>query len=415
MLRATAILFALSSTLAIGLAAQGAAPPSPINPAIARTGGSITLDTQTGQRIAVTAIATGLVHPWSVAFPDARTILVTEQPGRLRVIRDGVLLPESAWDAMPPPNTTDGLHFIALHPRYAQNHLVYLSYPRYGRNGVTLGISRGEFDGTSLKNVKEIFVADAWETGGNLAGRIYFAPDGMLLATVGDRDRICCNAAQKRADGSDDNSLRLKAQDLGTHVGKTLRLRDDGTAPPDNPFVNRAGARPEIYTYGHRNGYGLTVNPADGNVWQAEIGPLGGDEVNVLLPGHNYGWPLVSMGRNYTGTLASDEPWFRTGMDNPRMFWVPSISPSSLMFYDGDRFKGWKGSMFVGALTTRTLLRVSFNQPSQAERREPLLTTLNVRVRDIALGPDGNLYVATEQASGGRTADGTVLRIEPVP
>ena len=277
-----------------------------------------------------------------------------------------------------------------------------------------LGISRGEFDGTSLKNVKEIFVADAWETGGNLAGRIYFAPDGMLLATVGDRDRICCNAQQKRTDGSDDNSLRLKAQDLGSDVGKTLRLRDDGTAPPDNPFVNRAGAKPEIYTYGHRNGYGLMANPADGNVWQAEIGPLGGDEVNILLPGHNYGWPLVSMGRNYTGTLASDEPWFRKGMDNPRMFWVPSISPSSLLFYDGDRFKGWKGSMFVGALTTRMLLRVSFNQPSQAERREPLLTTLNVRVRDIALGPDGNLYVATEQASGGRAADGTVLRIEPV-
>ena len=414
MLRTTAIVLALSATLAIGLAAQGGAAAPAINPAIAQTGGSIVLDTQTGQKIKVTAIATGLVHPWSVAFPDARTILVTEQPGRLRVIRDSVLLPQPAWDATPPANSTDGLHFIALHPRYAQNRLVYLSYPKYGSTGVTLGISRGEFDGTSLKNVKEIFVADAWETGGNLAGRIYFAPDGMLLATVGDRDRICCNAQQKRTDGSDDNSLRLKAQDLGSDVGKTLRLRDDGTAPPDNPFVNRAGAKPEIYTYGHRNGYGLMVNPADGNVWQAEIGPLGGDEVNILLPGHNYGWPLVSMGRNYTGTLASDEPWFRKGMDNPRMFWVPSISPSSLLFYDGDRFKGWKGSMFVGALTTRMLLRVSFNQPSQAERREPLLTTLNVRVRDIALGPDGNLYVATEQASGGRAADGTVLRIEPV-
>jgi glucose/arabinose dehydrogenase len=414
MLRTTAILLALSATLVAGLAAQGAAPPPPINPAIAQTGGSITLDTQTRQKIKVTAIATGLVHPWSVAFPDARTILVTEQPGRLRVIRDGVLLPEPAWDAMPPPNNADGLHFVALHPRYAENHLVYLSYPRYGSKGVTLGISRGELDGTSLKNVKEIFVADAWETGGNLAGRIYFAPDGMLLATVGDRDRICCNAEQKRADGSDDNRLRLKAQDLGTDVGKTLRLKDDGTVPPDNPFVNRSGARPEIYTYGHRNGYGLMVNPADGNVWEAEIGPLGGDEVNVLLPGHNYGWPLVSMGRNYTGSLVSDEPWFRQGMDNPRMFWVPSISPSSLMFYAGDRFKGWNGSMFIGALTTRVLLRVSFNQPSQAERREPLLATLNVRIRDIALGPDGNLYVATEQASGGRGADGTLLKIEPV-
>ena len=395
--------------LVAAVTAQGPAAPPPIHPALATTGGSITLDTQTGQKIRVTAIATGLVHPWSLAFPDPRTMLVTEQPGRLRIIRDGALLPSPAWQAPPvPPPGNDGLHFVVLHPRFAENHLVYFSYPKHGEHGATLGISRAEFDGTALTNVREIFVADAWETGGNLAGRLYFAPDGMLLVTVGDRDRICCN-------GSEDNSLRMKAQDLGSHAGKTLRLRDDGSAPPDNPFVGRAGAKPEIYTYGHRNGYGLMVNPADNNVWQVEIGPLGGDEVNILLPGHNYGWPVVSMGRNYTGSLVSDEPWFRKGMDNPRMFWVPSISPSSLMFYNGDRFKGWKGSMFVGALTTRTLLRVSFNQPSQAERREPLLSTLNVRVRDIGLGPDGNLYVATEQASGGRAADGTVLRIEPAP
>jgi glucose/arabinose dehydrogenase len=393
--------------LTAGLTAQGPAAPPPINPALATTGGSVTLDTQTGQKIRVTAIATGLVHPWSLAFTDARTLLVTEQPGRLRMIRDGALQPSPVWQASELPSTAnDGLHFIALHPRFIENHLVYFSYPKYGDHGVTLGISRGEFDGTALSSVKEIFVADAWETGGNLAGRIYFAPDGTLLVTVGDRDRICCN-------GSDDNHLRMKAQDLGSDAGKTLRLRDDGSVPPDNPFVGRAGAKPEIYTYGHRNGYGLMVNPADNNVWQVEIGPLGGDEVNVLLPGHNYGWPVVSMGRNYTGSLVSEEPWFRKGMDNPRMFWVPSISPSSLLFYDGDRFKGWKGSMFGGALTARSLLRVSFNQPSQAERREPLLSGLNVRVRDVILGPDGNLYVATEQASGGRAADGTVLRIEP--
>ncbi|HET9192476.1 MAG TPA: PQQ-dependent sugar dehydrogenase, partial [Vicinamibacterales bacterium] len=165
---------------------------------------------------------------------------------------------------------------------------------------------------------------------------------------------------------------------------------------------------------GHRNGYGLTVHPETGEVWQAEIGPLGGDEVNILLPGHNYGWPLVSMGRNYTGSLVSEEPWFRRGMDNPRMFWVPSISPSSLLFYNGDRFTGWKGSLFVGALTTRSLVRVSFNQPSQAERREVLLGDFRQRIRDVVEGPDGNLYVATEGQTGGTAADGTVLRIEPV-
>jgi glucose/arabinose dehydrogenase len=367
--------------------------------------------TQTGQRIRVTQVASGLVHPWSIAFVDSRTMLVTEQPGRLRVVRDGQLLPEPAWVASSPAApgakpSTDLLHFVAVHPQFAQNGFVYLSHPTSRDKMNTIAISRGRFDGTTLRDVKEIFVADAWETSGNTAGRLFFGPAGMLFFTVGDRDRLCCT-------GTEDNSLRLKAQALDNHVGKTLRLRDDGTAPPDNPFVGRAGAKPEIYTYGHRNGYGLTVHPDTGEVWQAEIGPLGGDEVNVLLPGHNYGWPLVSMGRNYTGSLVSDEPWFRKGMDNPRMFWVPSISPSSLLFYNGDRFKGWKGSLFVGALTTRSLIRVSFNQPSQAERREALLGDFRQRFRDVVEGPDGNLYVATEGATGGTAADGMVLRIEP--
>jgi aldose sugar dehydrogenase len=368
--------------------------------------------TQTG-RIKVTQVASGLVHPWSIAFVDATTMLVAEQPGRLRVVRDGQLLPDPAWVAPPPvaapgaKPATDLLHFVAVHPQFAQNGFVYVSHPTWRDKMNTIAISRGRFDGTTLRDVKEIFVADAWETSGNTAGRVFFGPGGMLFMTVGDRDRLCCT-------GTEDNSLRLKAQALDNHVGKTLRLRDDGTAPPDNPFVGRAGAKPEIYTYGHRNGYGLTVHPETGEVWQAEIGPLGGDEVNILLPGHNYGWPLVSMGRNYTGSLVSEEPWFRKGMDNPRMFWVPSISPSSLLFYNGDRFKGWKGSLLVGALTTRSLIRVSFNQPSQAERREVLLGDFRQRIRDIVEGPDGNLYVATEGQSGGTAPDGMVLKIEPV-
>jgi glucose/arabinose dehydrogenase len=401
-----ALVVALAVTLTVaGAHAQGAnqGPGQPPG------GEPRTFDSATGQRVRVTAVATGLVHPWSLAFPDAQTILVTERTGRLRVIRAGVVLPQPAWQAPPPPgNETDNLHFIVLHPNFAQNHWVYLSHPKHGPRGNTLAVSRGEFDGATLKNVREIFVADAWESSGNMAGRLYFAPDGMLYVTVGDRDRLCCV-------GKEDASLRLKAQDLSNHVGKTLRLRDDGTAPPDNPFVGRAGAKPEIYTYGHRNGYGLSFNSDTKSVWQAEIGPLGGDELNVLLPGHNYGWPLVSQGRNYEGTLVSDDPWSRPGMDNPRMFWVPSISPSSLMYYGGDRFKGWKGSVFVGSLSQRSLIRVSFNQPSQAERREALLTQLGTRIRDVQLGPDGNVYVATEQASGGVAADGTVLKIEPAP
>jgi glucose/arabinose dehydrogenase len=205
----------------------------------------------------------------------------------------------------------------------------------------------------------------------------------------------------------------MKAQSLDNHAGKTLRIRDDGTAPSDNPFAGRAGAKPEIFTYGHRNGYGLAFHPETGELWQAEIGPMGGDEVNILLPGHNYGWPLVSTGRNYTGTLVSDQPWARPGMDNPRIHWVPSISPSSIIFYTGDKFPRWKNNLFVGSLTQQQLIRIAFNQPSQAERREGLLIPLTQRIRDVQQSPDGYIFVATERSSGGNAADGTVLRIEP--
>src|SRR6185295_16530155 len=334
-------------------------------------------------------------------------LLVTEKNGRLRMIRDGVLESDPVWTSPTPPGQGgDALHFVAVHPQFTQNRLVYVSYPKQGDRGSTLAVARGRLNGSKLEDVKEVFVADAWETGGNLAGKIFFSPDAMLYVTIGDRDRICCN-------GSEDNSLRMKAQKLDNHVGKTLRLRDDGSVPPDNLFVGRADAKPEIFTYGHRNTYGLAIHTETGALWQAEIGPMGGDEVNILQPGHNYGWPLVSMGRNYTGSLVSDQWYHREGMDDPRMFWVPSISPSSLAFYTGDKFPRWKNSMLVGSLNGLALQRVSFNQPSQAERREPLLRQLNVRIRDVQQSPDGYLYVATELRSGGTTADGTVLRLEP--
>jgi len=377
---------------------------------IPASGSSQVLDVA-GGKIRVVTVATGLFHPWSLAFlPDGR-LLVAERNGKLRIIgKDGALSPGIVWTSPTPPGqgpgNDDALHGLAVHPKFADNKLVYMSYPKNGPKGNTLAISRGRLQGDKLTELAEIFVADAWETSGNLAGHMMFGPDSTLYVMVGDRDRLCCT-------GTEDNSLRMKAQALDNHVGKTLRLKDDGGVPADNPFVGKAGAKPEIFTYGHRNGYGLSFNPQTGELWQAEIGPMGGDEVNILKPGHNYGWPLVSMGRNYTGTLASDQPWYRPGMDNPRMFWVPSISPSSILWYTGDKFPQWKNSLFVGALTTRQLLRVSFNQPSQAERREPLLASLNVRIRDVQQSPDGYIYVATEGAIRGDAADGMVLRIEP--
>jgi aldose sugar dehydrogenase len=379
-------------------AQQNATPAEPPSPRV--------LDVQ-GGKIRVVTLATGLVHPWSIAFlPDGNTMLVAEQAGRLRLFRNGVLQPQPVWQAPAGGTGTDRLHAVAVHPQFAQNHFVYLSYPKQGERGSTLAVARAKFEGSSLTDLQEIFVADAWETGGNLAGRIMFGPDATLYVAVGDRDRLCCN-------GGEDNSLRMKAQDLGNHVGKVLRMRDDGSVPPDNPFVGRAGAKPEIFTYGHRNTYGFAFHPETGALWQAEIGPMGGDEVNILLPGRNYGWPLVSAGRNYTGTLVSDQSWWRPGMEMPRIIWVPSVSPSSILFYTGTRFSNWKGNLFVGTLNGQQLQRIAFNQPSQAERREPLLTQLAIRVRDVAQGPDGLIYVATEKRSGGTDPDGTVLRIEP--
>jgi glucose/arabinose dehydrogenase len=392
---AAALLFALT---VVSHAQQPAARPA---------AGPQVITVQGGQ-IRVVTLATGLVHPWSIAFlPDGHTMLVAERAGRLRIVRDGTLAPDPVWVSPTPAGPgADSLHAVAVHPQFAQNGFVYVSYPKQGERGGTLAVARGHLKGSTLEDVHDIFVADAWETSGNLAGRMLFGPDRTLYVTVGDRDRLCCT-------GTEDNSLRMKAQNLGSDVGKTLRLRDDGSVPPDNPFVGKAGVKPEIFTYGHRNGYGLAFNPQTGELWQAEIGPMGGDEVNILIAGHNYGWPLVSTGRNYTGTLVSDQPWARPGMDNPRIHWVPSISPSSIMFYTGDKFPRWKNSLFVGALTTRQLYRISFNQPSQAERREGLLGPLNVRIRDVEQGPDGYIYVATELANGGSAADGTILRIEP--
>jgi glucose/arabinose dehydrogenase len=399
-IRQRVALAAVAASLVVGTAVNNAQQAAAV-PA------SRILDVAGGQ-IRVVTVATGLFHPWSLAFLPDGSLLVAERDGRLRMIRNDRLVAETVWTSPTPPGETqDSLHAVVVHPRFADNGLVYVSYPKPGPRGNTLAIARGHLKGATLSEVKEIFEADAWETSGNLAGRMLFGPDETLYVTVGDRDRLCCT-------GTEDNSLRMKAQQLDTHVGKTLRLKDDGGVPADNPFVGKAGAKPEIFTYGHRNGYGLAFNPQTRELWQAEIGPMGGDEVNILIAGHNYGWPLVSTGRNYTGTLVSDQPWARPGMDNPRIHWVPSISPSSIMFYTGDKFPKWKDSLFVGALTTRQLQRVSFGQPSQAERREALLVALNIRVRDVQQSPDGYIYVATEQASGRGASDGMVLRIEPI-
>ncbi len=405
--RAAAVLLAsLAIAWPVRSAAQEPAVGPPLRPLV--------LESPAGQRFRVVPIATGLEHPWSLAFlPGGRTMLVTERPGRLRLIRDDGL------DPRPIAGVPDvyaehigGLNEVALHPEFARNGLVYLSYSKAGERGATLALARGRFDGTQLVDVHDIFVADAWEPagpttrggGGTYGGRMAFGPDGMLYLTVADRDTMVLTGNPE---------VRMRAQNLGDHVGKILRLRDDGSVPDDNPFVGQPGARPEIYTYGHRNAYGLAFHPDTGALWELEIGPLAGDEVNILVPGGNYGWPLVSLGRDYSGQFVSEQPWWRPGIEMPLIFWVPAISPSGMVFYTGDRFPAWQGSLFVSALGARQLQRIVFNDGMPIGRPESLLTEIGQRFRDVRQGPNGYLYVLTEGRVTGDDALGAVLRIEP--
>ena len=372
--------------------------------------------TEDRQRLRVVPIASGLSHPWGMAFlPDNRTFLVTERPGRLRIIRDNVLDPKPVA-GVPIVNNAfiGGLNDVAIHPQFEKNHYLYLSYSKGGERGGTLALARGVWRDGTLAEVRDIFVADAWEStgasssagGGTYGGRIVFGPDGMLYLTVGDRDTRVLG---------DDPTIRKRAQDLGNHVGKVLRLRDDGTVPSDNPFVGQAGARPEIYTYGHRNAYGLAFRPETGELWECEFGPMGGDEINVLKPGRNYGWPLVSLGRNYTGEPVSDQPWWRPGMEMPIYVWNPTFNPTNILFYTGTRFPGWRRTLIASGLGSKQLQRLTVNQQGVIiGRPQSMLGQLGQRFRHVRQGPDGLLYVLTEtQVAGNDDVDGTVLRIEP--
>lgn len=357
--------------------------------------------------VRVVLVAEGLVGPWDIEFLPDGSMLINEMNGRMRIIRDGQLQPEPVWEA-PSPASNDVLHGLAIHPDFERNRYVYASYTKAGEGDLlTVALSRGRLVDDRLTDVEEIFVADAWEPASNAtAGRMIFGPDQSLYLTIGDRDSRCCGAV-------DDNSIRMRSQDLGDHVGKILRLTDDGGVPADNPFVDDPNARDEIFTFGNRNGYGLDFHPETGELWELEIGPMGGDEINILVPGGNYGWPLVAMGRNYSGTLVSDQPWHREGMINPRVFWVPAISPSSIAFYTGEAFPQWQGNLFVTALSGQHVERIAFGQPGQAESRQELLAEMGVRFRDVEQGPDGYIYLSTEVRYGSSTPDGTVIRLEP--
>jgi aldose sugar dehydrogenase len=357
--------------------------------------GPFVLDTAEQHKIRLVVVTKGLQHPWSLAFLPDGSILVTERPGRLRVVRKGVLDPKPIT-GLPDVRTkgNGGLMDLALHPRFAENHLVYFAYTKpveKDRGAPTL--ARGKLDGGSLADVHDLLVTDSRDGNSGLSARIAFGRDGMLyMATGGNIEKV--------------------AQDPGSLRGKILRLRDDGTAPPDNPFVGRAGYKPEIYTLGHRNSLGLMVHPVTGALWNNENGPNGGDEINIILPGRNYGWPVVSFGRDYAGPRVSEHPT-QEGMESPIVVWIPSIAVSGMTVYTGDRFPKWKGNVFVGSMRTGEIAgtghleRIVFNDKTEELRRETLLGEFRQRIRDVRQGPDGYLYLLTDED------DGALLRIEP--
>ena len=348
------------------------------------------------EKIRVTVMK-GLSHPWSLVFLPNGDMLVTERnAGRLRIVRGGVLDPQPI-SGVPVVYGAGlgGLMEVVLHPRFAENRLVYLSYIKgLGEKRHTPALVRGRLEGMALVDVKELFVADTPGTGPPAGAAMVFGPDGYLYMVVG---------------GAND----AIAQRTNTHQGKILRFRDDGTVPPDNPFVGQPNAKPEIWSLGHRNMVGLTVHPDTGAIWESENGPQGGDEINIIKKGANYGWPDVSFGRQYEGPRVSPNA-FKEGTEPPHVVWIPSIAASGLTFYTGDRFPNWRRNLFVGGMQfgriggTGQLHRIVFNSDWDEIRRESLFVDLRQRIRNVRQGPDGLLYVLTDED------DGALLKIEPV-
>ena len=340
--------------------------------------------------VRIVPITDGLEHPWCMAFLPGGDMLISERPGRLRVLRDGELLPD-AVPGLPEIRAIrqGGLLDLALHPDFESNRLLYFSYAANQRGGVTTHVARGRFEDDALHDVEVLFVAEpASNNGRHFGSRLLFDRDGYLYITVGDR-------------GDMD-----RAQDLNDHAGTTIRLHDDGRVPEDNPFVGRGDARPEIYTYGNRNAQGMALHPETGRVWQNEHGPRGGDELNLIRAGVNYGWPVITHGIDYSGATIGEGITEKEGMEQPVHHWTPSIAPSGMTFYTGDVFPGWRGNVLVGALAHTHVARLVMDGDRVVDE-EPMFREMSQRIRDVRQGPDGYLYLLTDHNNG------RLLRLEP--
>jgi len=344
-------------------------------------------------------VVDGLVHPWSMAFLPDGDMLITERPGRVRIVRNGTLL----FDPVPGvPEVLSqgqgGLLDVMPHPDFASNHLLYLSYSKPIGDGssATTAVVRGTFENDLLSNVEEIFEA-ASRGRGHYGSRLAFDGEGHLFISVGDR----------QAPSTGDLEIH-PAQDRSNNHGTINRINDDGSVPEDNPFIGEANIRPEIWSYGHRNPQGLIIHPETGDLWATEHGPQGGDELNLIRPGVNYGWPVVGYGVNYGSGSVIHEGTHRDGIQPPIHFWVPSIATAGMMVYTGDRFPAWRGNIFVGGMAGQQLARLTMDG-QVVEVEETLLNGLG-RIRDVRQGRDGYIYVAVDDRGGAPTA---VYRMEP--
>lgn len=352
----------------------------------------------------VVMVAEGLVNPWSMAWLPNGDMLITERPGRLRIVRDGKLI------ATPVAGVPEvrvggqgGLFDVTPHPDFASSQLIYLSFARGNADNSqgTTAIVRGRLVNDRLTDVEEIFEAKAWsQTSGHYGARMAFDADGYLFVSVGDRQAPPAGDLEAHP-----------AQDPTNHQGTILRLRDDGRAPDDNPFVGNRNVLNEIWSFGHRNPQGLVVHPETGDIWETEHGPQGGDELNVSLPGHNYGWPVIGYGVNYRSGIPIHASAAKTGLEQPLAYWVPSIAPSGLMLYTGDKFPMWQGDIFVGGMSAQhqRLSRVMIDGRHVLDREALLVGEF--RIRDVRQGPDGYIYLAVDNRVGLPTS---VVRLEPV-
>ena len=342
-------------------------------------------------QFAVVRITDRLEHPWGLAFLPEQKMLVTERPGRLRLINNGVLQP-GLITGLPKTIAASGqggLLDITPHPDFVNNRWIYFSYSGRGARGLGTEVARARLDGLQLRDVEVIFQALPKSRGGRHFGsRVLFGPKGYLYITLGDRGE------------------RQRAQDLSDHAGSVIRLHDDGRVPKDNPFVDQATARSEIFTYGNRNIQGLALQSGSGLLWMHEHGPRGGDEVNIIRRGTNYGWPEITYGINYSGSIISTDT-ARSGMAQPVHYWVPSIAPSGMTFYDADAFPNWRGDLFVGALKDQLIARLEI-EDQRVVAEERLLTRRLGRIRTVRQGPDGLIYVLTDAARG------ALFRLQPV-